>query len=502
MAVIVLPVDTTEYTSEAFDDLIEAVSVMGDAATQGVVRGMLNALAVSGASSPVAVATGWAIVKGKLVKNTASANVNVASPVTHPRIDRIVLEIDYSTSPVSASIVRVAGTEDPAPTAPALTQTDGTKWQLSLAQVHITTGGVITLTDERRYIGHGHVDGDAIPDDTIDSQHYVDGSIDTAHVGDDQVTDGKLRNSAALSVIGRGANSVGDPADIAAGTDGHVLMRNGAALEFNQTKTAGILAKAVTKAKMEDEAGVSVIGRGANSAGVPADIVAATNGHVLRRKADVVAFGLIDEDSIEDATDLQAKHVNVDTLDGLHAADIVSGGVLLGAILLWFGTLGGTDSHRPMVGGIANEDWHLCNGDTVGGVVTPDLRNRFVVGAGSTYAKGATGGATTASHTHTAGTLLGAGHVHAADLVVQAHDHSLSLTSGTGSNTTTVQAGAGATVPSTAHTHTTAGDTLNSGSNATGDTLSSGVAMSGSTAAAAPSILPPYYSLYYLMKVA
>ena len=27
-----------------------------------------------------------------------------------------------------------------------------------------------------------------ISDDSIDSDHYVDGSIDTAHIGDDQVT--------------------------------------------------------------------------------------------------------------------------------------------------------------------------------------------------------------------------------------------------------------------------------------------------------------------------
>jgi hypothetical protein len=46
------------------------------------------------------------------------------------------------------------------------------------------------------------------------------------------VTDAFLRDSAALSVIGRSANSSGDPADIAAGTDGHVLRRAGTVLGF------------------------------------------------------------------------------------------------------------------------------------------------------------------------------------------------------------------------------------------------------------------------------
>lgn len=47
--------------------------------------------------------------------------------------------------------------------------------------------------------------------------------------------------------------------------------------------------------------------------------------------------------------------------------------------------------------------WHLCDG-TAG---TPDLRDRFVVGAGTTYNPGDVGGASTHQHTFT-----GPGHVH------------------------------------------------------------------------------------------
>lgn len=55
--------------------------------------------------------------------------------------------------------------------------------------------------------------------------------------------------------------------------------------------------------------------------------------------------------------------------------------------------------------------WYLCNGSNS----TPDLRDRFVVGAGSTYAVNATGGSANAvlvSHTHTA-TVTDPGHFHA-----------------------------------------------------------------------------------------
>ena len=52
------------------------------------------------------------------------------------------------------------------------------------------------------------------------------------------VTRGMLANSAALSVIGRSANTVGVPADIAAGSDHQVLRRSGTALAFGAVNLA------------------------------------------------------------------------------------------------------------------------------------------------------------------------------------------------------------------------------------------------------------------------
>jgi hypothetical protein len=56
--------------------------------------------------------------------------------------------------------------------------------------------------------------------------------LPTAGLVDNAVTDAKLRDSVALSVIGRSANSTGDPADIAAATDHQVLRRSGTAIGF------------------------------------------------------------------------------------------------------------------------------------------------------------------------------------------------------------------------------------------------------------------------------
>ena len=66
----------------------------------------------------------------------------------------------------------------------------------------------------------------------------VGGAGTTLTINNDAVSDAKLRDSAALSVIGRSANTSGDPADIAAGADHQVLRRSGTALGFGSINLA------------------------------------------------------------------------------------------------------------------------------------------------------------------------------------------------------------------------------------------------------------------------
>lgn len=102
-------------------------------------------------------------------------------------------------------------------------------------------------------------------------------TVGTSQIDNGAVDDTKLRDSAALSVIGRSANSTGDPADIAAGSDGHVLRRSGTTLGFGTVATAGIADAAVTNAKL---ATPGTIGVGKQSIWVPAGAMVArtTNG--------------------------------------------------------------------------------------------------------------------------------------------------------------------------------------------------------------------------------
>jgi hypothetical protein len=78
-------------------------------------------------------------------------------------------------------------------------------------------------------------------------------------------------------------------------------------------------------------------------------------------------------------------------------AFVLANGIPSGTIVLWSGSIGSIPT-----------GWVLCDGTNA----TPDLRNRFVVAAGSTYAVNATGGSADAivvTHTHT---ITDPGHFH------------------------------------------------------------------------------------------
>ena len=68
-------------------------------------------------------------------------------------------------------------------------------------------------------------------------------------------------------------------------------------------------------------------------------------------------------------------------VDGAVAATSFSGHgtIPLGGIIMWSGSA-------------VPAGWALCDGSTSNGRVTPNLRDRFIVGSGGTYATGATGG--------------------------------------------------------------------------------------------------------------
>lgn len=115
--------------------------------------------------------------------------------------------------------------------------------------------------------------------------------------------------------------------------------------------------------------------------------------------------------------------------------------------------------------------WALCDG-TNG---TPDLRNRFIIGAGSSYSIGTAGGSS--DHSHGTGSYAGPSHTHS----VPASSPIWGLGPKKDAALTTGQDGG-------ASAHTDA-QTSSSGSGAITGTSSSA------------SSLPPYYALAYIMKL-
>jgi hypothetical protein len=158
-----------------------------------------------------------------------------------------------------------------------------------------------TDTGDWRFIGRAFA-GDPLTDgDKGDITVSASGATWT--IDNDVVTDAKLRNSAALSVIGRSANSTGDPADIAAANDAEVLRRSGTTLGFGTIATAGIANDAVTDAKLRNSSALSVIGRSVNSVGDPTDIATTSGSNgVLVESGGVLAWGLVTTNNILDNT--------------------------------------------------------------------------------------------------------------------------------------------------------------------------------------------------------
>ncbi|KXK51960.1 MAG: hypothetical protein UZ13_01516 [Chloroflexi bacterium OLB13] len=111
---------------------------------------------------------------------------------------------------------------------------------------------------------------------TIDFTYNDGAGTITAIVIDDSISNAKLRNSVALSVIGRSANSTGDPGDISATAgSGAVLREAGGTLGFGQVATAGIADAAIINAKLANMTQATVKGRPAGAGtGAPSDLSA------------------------------------------------------------------------------------------------------------------------------------------------------------------------------------------------------------------------------------
>jgi hypothetical protein len=155
------------------------------------------------------------------------------------------------------------------------------------------------------------------------------------------------------------------------------------------------------------------------------------------------------------AGDVTVTNTGVTTLNGATGA-IVGTFFPSGGIVMWSGSIGSIPA-----------GWFLCDG--LNG--TPNLQDRFIIGAGSSYAVNAFGGTADAivvTHTHS---IIDAGHVHTYD----AASATSAMTAGGTSTLTTLSS-------------------TNTGSVTTGIVINSaGTSGTGAN-------LPPYFALAYIQK--
>lgn len=180
---------TQAKTTKFFRDFF----ISDNYASEGVLVGNLNELVVTGTSSPVAVGTGAACVYGFPYENTASVNVAIPTPSIGTTGHRIVLRANYAAQTIRITLISSA---DGVASIPALTQIANTTWDISLATLTITVGGVITVTDARSYAHFAtRVATENLDDLAVTTAKLAANAVTTAKITDANVTTGKIADS-------------------------------------------------------------------------------------------------------------------------------------------------------------------------------------------------------------------------------------------------------------------------------------------------------------------
>lgn len=204
------------YTQDEATRLFRSL-VGGDPAYNYVLPGVDNELQVTGSSSPVSINTGAAFVYGFFYWNDSIVTKTIPTPVIGTTGHRIILRADFAARTVR---IAVLSSNDGVATPPALTQTPGSIYEVSLATLTITTGGVITLIDTRGFlymatkVGTSMLDNSAVTEQklanlAVSNTKIVPGAVDSGSLATGAVTAGKIADG-AVDTTARLANDIVD----------------------------------------------------------------------------------------------------------------------------------------------------------------------------------------------------------------------------------------------------------------------------------------------------
>ena len=168
-------------------------------------------------------------------------------------------------------------------------------------------------------------------------------------------------------------------------------------------------------------------------------------------------------------------------------SEAIAAGVPVGTIVMWAGTV----AQIP-------PSWQLCNGQGTAsnGIAVPDLRDRFVVGAGGAYSPGATGGSvsktsnTAGAHGHS----VSVGNTTLSASQIPAHNHSWYAYSSHGAAATSGP-------PGNCTDMIARGQHITTSVGGSGSHNHSSSCNSGGNHSHTVDVRPPYYALCYIIKM-
>ena len=154
----------------------------------------------------------------------------------------------------------------------------------------------------------------------IDSDQYVDGSIDTVHIGDDQVTEAKLANSLLAEIDANTAKATNVATDLTA-------TANGTSLTINSSDGSNVALPAATNSAwgiMSDDLVVALEANTAKNTNVVGNLSATANGtsltvetangsNVALPAADTDNWGVMTDEMFDAIAVNTSKATNVDT---------------------------------------------------------------------------------------------------------------------------------------------------------------------------------------------
>lgn len=252
----------THNTNDIIDDAITYAKIQNVVTANRVLGSTIAGGPVAEVEVQTAMIANSAVTEAKIGTDAVTTNKILNANVTEAKIangaitsDKIASgAITYGKLPTMVTANRLlGGTTAGATISEVQVNTnmvlDNAITTAKIADANITSGKLAAGVAAAN-LGTGGVTASLLATDAVTTLKILDLNVTSSKIANNAITDGKLRTSAATSVIGRSANTVGEVADIIASTDGHVLRRSAGVLEFGPVTSVDIAANSISYDKL------------------------------------------------------------------------------------------------------------------------------------------------------------------------------------------------------------------------------------------------------------